>query len=46
MYLILHILQIKGNSSALVKTLDGKMEPGAVIVLWMVGGDPDVVLWG
>jgi hypothetical protein len=44
MYLILHILQIKIDSGSLVQTLDGKVEPGAVIVLWVVGGDPDVVL--
>jgi hypothetical protein len=42
--LILHIFDLESGSSAFSEALNREMEPRAVVILGMIGGDPDIEL--
>lgn len=43
-YLILLVFNLEVDSEALGKPLDGKMEPGSILVVRVIDSDPNFVL--
>jgi|JI6StandDraft_1071083.scaffolds.fasta_scaffold04436_12 hypothetical protein len=43
-YLVVHVLDIEGDGTSATNSLHPEIEPSTVVVLGMVGADPNVVL--
>lgn len=46
MYLVLHVFQIKSDGGSLRYAFDREVEPSPVVILGVVGGDPEIELSG
>ncbi len=44
MYLILHIFNLKSSLNAFIESFDGEMEPGSIVIFWMISSNPDIEL--
>ena len=44
LYLVVHILDVEGGCGSTRYPFHPEIEPGSIVVLWMVSTNPDVVL--